>query len=190
MGFIESKWFVADAPQQFIERLLSPNHADDEPRLLAIGYELEALVSMYPTGVRLSLSSRPPSMDLSYLDRATAAAAPAPAANTSEAGSSRSAAATNPNRRSSQSWRDALFDAEHFSPSERIRYEVSVPVWEEGEVLPGVTPEAMGKARPAPIMRILVSLPPSYPATSPPQLQIMGKYLGNFGIDSGLCEFA
>lgn len=92
------------------------------------------------------------------------------------------------NRRSSQSWRDAVFDAEHFSPNERIRYEVSVPIWEEGEVLPGVTPEAMEKAGSTPMMRLLVSLPPSYPATSPPQLQIMGKYLGNFGIDSGLCE--
>lgn len=131
-------------------------------------------------------------MDLSFLDR-TGPSSSAESSTTDLAtalgGIANGSRSKSANRRSSQSWRDALFDAEHFSPNERIRYEVSVPIWEEGEVLPGVTPEAMEKAGPTPIMRLLVSLPPSYPATSPPQLQIMGKYLGNFGIDSGLCEF-
>jgi len=35
-------------------------------------------------------------------------------------------------------------------------------------------------------IRILVSLPSSYPATSPPQLQLLSKYIGPFGVDSGL----
>jgi len=34
--------------------------------------------------------------------------------------------------------------------------------------------------------RILVSLPPSYPATLPPQLQLLSKYIGPFGVDAGL----
>ncbi|KAI0080832.1 imprinted and ancient [Panus rudis PR-1116 ss-1] len=33
---------------------------------------------------------------------------------------------------------------------------------------------------------VLVSLPPTYPATSPPQLQILSRYIGPFGVDSTL----
>jgi hypothetical protein len=35
-------------------------------------------------------------------------------------------------------------------------------------------------------VRILVSLPPSYPSLSPPQLQLLSKYIGAFGVDSDL----
>ncbi|KAF8806222.1 ribosomal protein S5 domain 2-like protein [Phlegmacium glaucopus] len=35
-------------------------------------------------------------------------------------------------------------------------------------------------------LKILVSLPPSYPSTSPPQLQLLSKYIGAFGADSAL----
>ena len=35
-------------------------------------------------------------------------------------------------------------------------------------------------------LRILVSLPPTYPSSSPPQLQLLSKYIGNFGADAGL----
>ena len=35
-------------------------------------------------------------------------------------------------------------------------------------------------------IRILVSLPPSYPSTLPPQLQLLSKYIGPYGVDSGL----
>ena len=31
-----------------------------------------------------------------------------------------------------------------------------------------------------------MSLPPTYPATSPPQLQLLSKYIGPFGVDSAL----
>jgi hypothetical protein len=34
--------------------------------------------------------------------------------------------------------------------------------------------------------RVLVSLPPTYPASSPPQLQLLSKYIGDFGVDPGL----
>lgn len=32
----------------------------------------------------------------------------------------------------------------------------------------------------------MVSLPPSYPAASPPQLQLLSKYIGPYAVDSGL----
>ena len=35
-------------------------------------------------------------------------------------------------------------------------------------------------------LQILVSLPPSYPATSPPQLQLLSRYIGPFGVDADL----
>ncbi|RDB19981.1 Protein IMPACT-B [Hypsizygus marmoreus] len=35
-------------------------------------------------------------------------------------------------------------------------------------------------------VRILISLPPTYPASSPPQLQLLSRYIGAFGADSGL----
>ncbi|KAK0491501.1 ribosomal protein S5 domain 2-type protein [Armillaria novae-zelandiae] len=35
-------------------------------------------------------------------------------------------------------------------------------------------------------IKVLVSLPPSYPSTSTPQLQLLSRYIGAFGIDSGL----
>ena len=35
-------------------------------------------------------------------------------------------------------------------------------------------------------IRILVSLLPSYPVTSPPQLQLLSKYIGPYGVDSSL----
>lgn len=35
-------------------------------------------------------------------------------------------------------------------------------------------------------LRILVSLPPSYPATAPPQLQLLSRYIGAFAVDSTL----
>ncbi|KAG1815745.1 uncharacterized protein BJ212DRAFT_1506314 [Suillus subaureus] len=35
-------------------------------------------------------------------------------------------------------------------------------------------------------IRILVSIPPTYPASSPPQLQLLSRYIGAFGVDSSL----
>lgn len=35
-------------------------------------------------------------------------------------------------------------------------------------------------------LTILVSLPPTYPASSPPQLQLLSRYIGPFGVDSAL----
>lgn len=35
-------------------------------------------------------------------------------------------------------------------------------------------------------LQILVSLPPSYPETSPPQLQLLSRYIGSFGVDADL----
>ncbi|KAF8622063.1 hypothetical protein AX15_007213 [Amanita polypyramis BW_CC] len=35
-------------------------------------------------------------------------------------------------------------------------------------------------------LRILVSLPPTYPSSAPPQLQLLSRYIGNFGADSAL----
>jgi hypothetical protein len=137
---------------------------------VAIGYELEALLSIYPSALKLSVTSRPSSLyaasppkeDINALATAVAA------------------------KRSSQSWADAVFDASIWTPGERIRYEVVIPVWEEGEVLDGIAVDDMPSE--IPFMRVLVSLPPTYPTSAPPQIQLLGRYMGSFGIDAGLCE--
>lgn len=73
-----------------------------------------------------------------------------------------------------------------YAPGDRIRYEVMIPVWEKGEVLDGVQTESMPTK--APNMRVMVSLPPTYPNSAAPQLQLLGRYLGSFSIDADLCE--
>jgi len=35
-------------------------------------------------------------------------------------------------------------------------------------------------------LQVLVSLPPSYPETSPPQLQLLSRYIGPFGVNADL----
>ncbi|THH16921.1 hypothetical protein EW146_g3794 [Bondarzewia mesenterica] len=55
--------------------------------------------------------------------------------------------------------------------SDKIRYEVNLRLPSPHEDVP---------------LRILVSLPLSYPATSPPQLQLLSRYIGAFGVNSEL----
>jgi hypothetical protein len=135
---------------------------------MAIGYELEALLAIYgPDSVKLSIQSRPSSFHPDYPKPTK----PSPRGTT----------------RDSVMWDAAMLDEEiGFSPGERIRYEVSLPIWEADEVLEGVEKAAMPDQSPS--MRVMVSLPPTYPNTSPPQLQLLGRYLGNFSIDTDLCE--
>ncbi|KAK8846769.1 hypothetical protein IAR55_005857 [Kwoniella newhampshirensis] len=170
---------------KFIDHLLSPEHAETEPHLMLIGYELEALISIYsPSSVKLSFASRPPSL-----------IGPSTTTSTTQHGEELStvpesesiplSAALARRGHDSQQWTDAVWDSSiGYTPGERIRYEVTLPVWEEGEMLEGVdTKDVPYKP---PMMRILVSLPPTYPNSSPPQLQLLGRYLGSFAIDSGL----
>lgn len=134
---------------------------------MAIGYELEALLAIYgPNSVKLSISSRPSSYHPDYQSPKK------PTRHTT---------------RDSVMWDAAQLEEElGYSPGERIRYEVSVPIWEDGEVLKGVDKGSMPDK--SPLMRVMVSLPPTYPNSSPPQLQLLGRYLGNFAIDTDFCE--
>lgn len=156
----------ATLTKQFIEHLTSTDHANNDPNLMTIGFELEALLAIYgPDSVKLNASSRPSSFHPDY-------ASPKKT--------------TRHTTRDSVMWNAAMLDEEiGFSPGERIRYEISVPIWEEGEVLSGVAKEAMPDK--SPMMRVMVSLPPTYPNTAP-QLQLLGRYLGNFPIDTDFCE--
>ncbi|OCF59061.1 hypothetical protein L486_03559 [Kwoniella mangroviensis CBS 10435] len=164
--------------EKFIEHLTSTENQDSEPHLTAIGYELEALLSIYGgSAVKLSFASRPSSIisssSLTTHDLPPSLPTPSSVSSRME------------RRRDSQQYTDALWDLEiGFTPGERIRYEITLPVYEEGESLDGIDPSKLPEKPPT--MRILVSLPPTYPNSSPPQLQLLGRYLGSFGIDSGL----
>lgn len=124
---------------------------------------------MYPSALKLSVTSRPSSL---Y-------------SGSPPTGPGLEAVSAALDKRSSQSWKDAVFDASIWTPGERIRYEVVIPVWDEGDVLDGMKLEDMPSE--VPHMRVLVSLPPTYP-NSAPQLQLLGRYMGSFGIDAGLCK--
>lgn len=146
---------------QFIDHLTSTEHADIAPQLVATGYELEALLAIYgPESVKLSLSSRPNSYHPDHAPSTHDGDEPDAAQIAEEIG---------------------------YNPGDRVRYEVMIPVWEKGEVLEGVAEREMPDT--APNMRVMVSLSPSYPNSAAPQLQLLGRYLGNFSIDAGLCEY-
>ena len=198
-----------------MDHLTSSDHADSDPHLLAIGYELEALLAIYtPQALKLSLTSRPNSWAPDAFSKATPVTLMPPALPDSAALSRALALADSNNgltyaepasiesaqdtfnqslsqgsrsgRRQSLSWDDAVFDANlGLQPGERIRYEITLPLWDPGEIIAGLdrTPAVV-----APMMRVLVSLPPTYPHSSPPQLQLLGRYLGSFAIDAGLCK--
>nr|XP_019008726.1 uncharacterized protein I206_06408 [Kwoniella pini CBS 10737]OCF47507.1 hypothetical protein I206_06408 [Kwoniella pini CBS 10737] len=165
---------------RFIERLTSPEYQDSDPHLVAIGYELEALLSIYgSSAVKLSFASRPSSL---ISTSSTNTELPPPIPSSSYLGPSSSGMER---RSESQDYANAIFDYDiGFIPGERIRYEVTLPVWEQGDHLEGIDEQKVPEDPPN--MRVLVSLPPTYPNSSPPQLQLLGRYLGNFGIDSGL----
>ncbi|KAI0364591.1 UPF0029-domain-containing protein [Pilatotrama ljubarskyi] len=58
-----------------------------------------------------------------------------------------------------------------------IRYEVTLTI-------DAPTPH-VGEESSYPVI-ILVSLPPTYPSSSPPQLQLLSRYIGPYGVDAGL----
>ncbi|KAG9019680.1 eIF2 kinase Gcn2p negative regulator [Tulasnella sp. 427] len=56
-------------------------------------------------------------------------------------------------------------------PGERIRFEVLTTLTAPHESVQ---------------IRLLATLPPTYPTESPPQLQLLSRYVGDFGVDAGL----
>lgn len=77
---------------------------------------------------------------------------------------------------------------------ERLRFEAVLPYVQTSSAW--IRDGALIQARvcrlpedPSATITVLVSLPPSYPDSEhPPQLQLLNRYLGEFGVDSGLCE--
>ncbi|KAL7424396.1 hypothetical protein Q5752_000078 [Cryptotrichosporon argae] len=180
---------------RFIEYLTAPEHADVDPRLMQVGYELEALLAIYPGAVRLSGASRAPthaepsprgSLELARPPPPPPLAEPhAPVAGPSSSAGALLASLSAERGMSRARSEDSLVDA--VDPAERIRYEVVLPAWEAGDAPAGTDGAANADlTNEPPRLRVLVSLPPTYPATSPPQLQLLGRYVGSFPIDAGL----
>lgn len=145
------------------------------------------MLAIYPDAVKLSTSSRPPSMTPSSYLHSFASHAHNPEKELSSVSmGGRTSRPVSQASNSSIDWENAVFDESMgISPGERMRYEVYMQAWEKGEKLDGLA--ADGDAEP-PILRILVSLPPGYPHHQPPQLQLLGRYVGNYATDAGLCE--
>ncbi|RSH90273.1 eIF2 kinase Gcn2p negative regulator [Saitozyma podzolica] len=153
---------------KFIEHLLAPEHSDSDPHLVAIGYELEALHSIYPGSVHLSVTSRPPSVDLfrdSIRDPVLDTVLPRPSDPPLEPTTNTQPDPSSPEversgSRDSQTWADAVFDASIWSPGERIRAGSSIRALETHSCLgyPPVLPQP-------PFLSFLV--PPSPPRSTP-----------------------
>jgi len=71
-------------------------------------------------------------------------------------------------------WHPSPSKALHYHPTDEgkdvLRYTVSLALPDHDDVS----------------LKILVSLPPSYPASSAPQLQLLSRYIGAFGVDTDL----
>ncbi|KAK1220354.1 hypothetical protein PQX77_016877 [Marasmius sp. AFHP31] len=67
-------------------------------------------------------------------------------------------------------WRPSGDEPRH-PGDDKIRYEVEVGL-----------PDPYEEVK----IKVLVSIPPSYPSSSPPQLQLLSRYIGAFGVDSNL----
>ncbi|KAG8900541.1 eIF2 kinase Gcn2p negative regulator [Tulasnella sp. 403] len=58
-----------------------------------------------------------------------------------------------------------------WSPGDKIRFEVVTTLSSPNEDV-GI--------------RVLVTLPPTYPVSTPPQVQLLSRYIGDFGVDAGI----
>lgn len=131
-----------------------------DPRLFAVGCEMESLAAIYGDDhVKLHGLS----MDVST--------------DSSERGDSSS---SNVQTKGGDAVDDAaarlVAELAAVSLSERLRYEVVLPLFPSH---PSISPDEAS-------IRLLISLPHTYPDTSAPSIQLLGRYLGRFAVDAHL----
>jgi hypothetical protein len=186
--------------QTLVESLTGPDAMENDPHTVAIGLEMESLAAIYgEEACRLHTSeqgSRPSSV-ISTRDQPTPKQTP----GSSRASSPPRSATTNgkngttglENSLASLQVNDELIN---LAAGKRLRYEIVLPLfapddpsWRETQhriSLFDTVPIEEDDASPPPLLRILVSLGPHYPSTSPPQLQLLGRYIGQFSMDADL----
>lgn len=187
--------------QTLVDHLTSPDAMENDPHTVAIGLEMESLAAIYgEDACRLHTSDQPsrPSSMTSFKDKQQAENA---TPGSSRASSPRRAVFGNgsgsitglENSIAGLQVNDELVN---LAAGLRLRYELVLPlfapddpVWKETqERLGAMDSVAVDQDEPAtpPPLRILVSLGPRYPVTTPPQLQLLGRYVGQFSMDADL----
>ncbi|KAJ9123267.1 hypothetical protein QFC22_001465 [Naganishia vaughanmartiniae] len=182
--------------QSLVENLTSPDAMENDPHTVAIGLEMESLAAIYgEDACRLHTSeqgSRPSSI-ISAKDR--------PTPGSSRAGSPPRSATMN-GKNGTTGLENTLANLQvndelvNLAAGKRLRYEIVLPLfapddpsWRETQhriSLFDSVPIDEDDASPPPLLRILVSLGPHYPSTAPPQLQLLGRYIGQFSMDADL----
>lgn len=184
--------------QTLVESLTSPDAMENDPHTVAIGLEMESLAAIYgEDACRLHTSeqgSRPSSI-ISARERATPGSSRAsspPRASINGKNGTPGLESTTASLANLQV-NDELVN---LAAGKRLRYEIVLPLFAPDDPSWRETQHRISsfdsvsidenEATPPPLLRILVSLGPHYPSTTPPQLQLLGRYIGQFSMDADL----
>jgi hypothetical protein len=165
--------------QSLVDALTSPDAMENDPHTVAIGLEMESLAAIYgEEACRLHTSDQPsrPGSIISLKER--------------ERGTPGSSRDSSPRRSAVERGHGGVTGLEnslaglqvndelvHLAAGHRLRYELVLPLFAPDDPAWTETQARLGAGadeEPAspPLLRILVSLGPRYPDTTPPQLQV------------------
>lgn len=189
--------------QTLVDNLTSPDAMENDPHTVAIGLEMESLAAIYgEEACRLHtseqssrLGSRPSSM-IGLKDRILDRVA----SGSTTPNSPRDIAFGNGNGSTGLENSIASLQVNeemvNLAAGHRLRYEVVLPLfapddpsWTETQSRLNTIESILvdqDEPSPPPQLRILVSIGPKYPETVPPQLQLLGRYVGQFSMDADL----
>ena len=189
--------------QTLVDNLTSPDAMENDPHTVAIGLEMESLAAIYgEDACRLHTSeqsSRPgsrPSSIISHKDRLLDKVTPGSTTPNSPRNAATGNASGSTGLESSIASLQVNEELVNLAAGHRLRYEVVLPLfapddpsWTETQArLNAIESIPVDENEPSspPQLRILVSIGPKYPETVPPQLQLLGRYVGQFSIDADL----
>ncbi|KAJ9107490.1 hypothetical protein QFC21_000944 [Naganishia friedmannii] len=185
--------------QTLVQSLTSPDAMENDPHTVAIGLEMESLAAIYgEDACRLHMSeqgSRPSSI-ISARERATPGSSRASSPPRSATTNGKIGTTGLENMIANLANLQVNDELVNLAAGKRLRYEIVLPLfapddpsWRETQhriSLLDSVPIDEDDASPPPLLRILVSLGPHYPSTAPPQLQLLGRYIGQFSMDADL----
>lgn len=182
--------------QTLVSHLTSPDAMDNDPHTVAIGLEMESLAAIYgDEACRLHTSDQPsrPSSMVSLQDREKTTPGSSRGSSPRRAAFERGRNGSVTGLESSLAGLQVNDELVNLAAGHRLRYELVLPlfapddpVWTETQARLGAVAAEHDEPASPPLLRILVSLGPRYPDTTPPQLQLLGRYVGQFSMDPDL----
>jgi hypothetical protein len=188
---------IMSAWQSLVDNLTSPDAMENDPHTVAIGLEMESLAAIYgEEACRLHTSeqsSRPGSRPSSIIGpKATPGSSTPNSLRNNTPGNGNGSTGLEDSIASLQVNEEMV----NLAAGHRLRYEVVLPLfapddpsWTETQSRINEIesiPVDVNEPTPPPQLRILVSIGPRYPQAVPPQLQLLGRYVGQFSIDADL----